>query len=81
MTRAFIILNFLILKKQILNLGKGLSKAQQKLIHGGSDPDEGNCSGENANSMKAGCACLYASADNCKSGECEYVGHVFGACT
>lgn len=28
------------MKKQILNLGKALSKAEQKIIHGG---DEGGC--------------------------------------
>jgi hypothetical protein len=35
MIKALIHINFLKMKKQILNLGKALSKVEQKLIHGG----------------------------------------------
>jgi len=35
MTRALIILQILIMKKQILNLGKALNKAEQKEVNGG----------------------------------------------
>lgn len=47
MLEANIIYKFLIMKKQFLNLGKALNKAEQKVINGGNVPgmcvDNCNC--------------------------------------
>ena len=39
--QGFINVNYLIMKKQFLNLGKALSKAEQKQVFGGTPPPPG----------------------------------------
>ncbi len=66
------------MKTQILNLGKGLSKAEQKLINGGADIEDGHpCSGNHH--MFKGCLCLRSTPENCASGICNGSG-ALGIC-
>jgi len=62
MFEALLNINFLIMKKQFINLGKALNKAEQKQIMGGTMPyDGGPCSACSTNS-------------NCNSGVCANFG-------
>ena len=54
------------MKKQILNLGKALSKAEQKLVNGGAEEDEGG-----GGLLGVGSLCLKSGDDpryTCKKG-------------
>lgn len=64
MTRAYIILNFFIMKKQILNLGKALTKAEQRLIHGGIEEENG-CSVSCGSGYYACCNDNVITVDRC----------------
>ncbi|UMB53928.1 hypothetical protein MKD41_00245 [Lutibacter sp. A64] len=70
------------MKKQFLNLGKALSKTEQKEIFGGlhelTYSDGGNdC---NSGSMSSGCPCLYSKPQQCSSGVCSHDSHIMGKC-
>lgn len=64
------------MKKQILNIGKALNKAEQKTINGGhmlAAPCRGG------KDMDTGCLCT--SGDQCSSGSCRKSrGQIFGNC-
>ncbi|WP_188598196.1 hypothetical protein [Polaribacter pacificus] len=63
------------MKKQILNLGKALSKAEQRNVFGGSE--EHPCSGNYH--MFPVCLCFRSKSENCASGVCNGTG-TFGFC-
>jgi len=72
------------MKKQFLNLGKALNKAEQKQIFGGDDgmSDPGGPGGNDCNSgsMSSGCPCLYSKPQQCSSGVCTHDSHIMGKC-
>jgi hypothetical protein len=68
MFTANIIINFFIMKKQFLNLGKALNKAEQQKINGGYDPAV--CNGSNCTSDDdciGACECLFSHQDKPKT--------------
>jgi hypothetical protein len=72
MFTANVIINFFIMKKQFLNLGKALNKAEQKSINGGASCRSGS-------NMDDGCPCNNGS--QCSSGNCNTGLHpAFGTC-
>jgi hypothetical protein len=60
-------LNLLIMKKQILNIGKALSRAEQKQVFGGMMAAEGNCMVGCSNQLPNGDNIVVENAPDCSS--------------
>jgi hypothetical protein len=73
MFTANIIYKFLIMKKQFLNLGKALNKAEQKSINGGAGVCDSEC-GPGGGSCPSGSECVeFNSTYSCPDDPVQYI--------